>query len=386
MNSNTLPIALMQTMSGSLSLKWKPDDTPAKALDRSFQYLVLCAVLGALLRWSVGIALLNSSDEPAAKANPKHFSMITLPITPLEPNFNGDSSRYPSGPISRPETLLLSRLHRDGHSSYPVSITPNSAVFSYDLEAPTPSTSVHQADLQKDALMKTKTGTHDPKPSKKVNIRQTWRGVRRTMKKLKTRLSISDKSLEALSELLNPPLLSSIAAIIVACIPPFQHSLAKVKPLREFISTAGAVAIPLTLVLLGAFFYRPPNDTKPQADHEKTQLEKEKRIQSRRTLIVITLTLLARHVVTPLIILPLLALICQNSHFEVVKDPVFILCATLIIGGPPAITLAQMTSKTNVDSLDEMVSKLLLWSYALATPITTILLVLGAGFIYNSIL
>jgi predicted permease len=30
MNSNTLPIALMQTMSSSLSLKWKADDTRAK--------------------------------------------------------------------------------------------------------------------------------------------------------------------------------------------------------------------------------------------------------------------------------------------------------------------------------------------------------------------
>jgi predicted permease len=102
-------------------------------------------------------------------------------------------------------------------------------------------------------------------------------------------------------------------------------------------------------------------------EDEKTQLIEDKRSHSRRTFTDITLTLLARHIITPLIMLPILAVICQRSHLEVFKDPVFILSATLIVGAPPAITLAQMTSKANMDFFDEMVSKLLLWSYALAT-------------------
>ncbi|KAH9451425.1 hypothetical protein Pst134EB_018894 [Puccinia striiformis f. sp. tritici] len=380
MNSNTLPIALMQTMSGALSLKWKEDDTAEKALERSFQYLVLCTVLGSLLRWSVGVALLNSSDKPLKRASTK---IITNPPTG-EANADSDPSRCT---ISCPEGILLSRLHREVGPNYLGPITPHSAVFNGDLEAPTPPPSARQTEFQKECLIESKVGFLGPERSKEKFSRKDWPSVCRRISKLKTRPSfIPEKIVEAANELLNPPLISSIAAIFVACIKPLQERLSKVRSLREFISTAAAVAIPLTLVLLGAFFHRPTKDEKSQTDDAKIQLVKEKRIHSRRSVRDITLTLLARHIITPLMLLPIFAYICQNSDLDVVRDPVFILSATLIIGAPPAITLAQMTTKANMDFFDEMVSKLLLWSYALATPITTIFLVLGAMFIYNSTL
>ncbi|EFP81004.2 uncharacterized protein PGTG_07256 [Puccinia graminis f. sp. tritici CRL 75-36-700-3] len=393
MNSNTLPIALMQTMSSSPFLKWKADDTSETILERSFQYLVLCTVLGALLRWSVGITLLNSSEEPVAssnetvaKANTQHVPMATNPATPLESNSNCDNSHPFGGLISRPESLVVSRLHREVNSSYLAPMTPNSAMSGYDLEALTPATpSGDHAEFQNNVLINPKTGRGGEETRKTKCLCEAWRGVCRTTSRLKKRLAPPKKFLEVVGELLNPPLLSSLAAIFVACITPLQQGLGKIRPLRDFISMAGAVAIPLTLVLLGAFFYRPPKDKKPLMEDEKTQLIKEKRSHSRRTFTDITLTLLARHIITPLIMLPILAVICQRSHLEVFKDPVFILSATLIVGAPPAITLAQMTSKANMDFFDEMVSKLLLWSYALATPITTICLVLGAMLIYDSI-
>ncbi|PLW46388.1 hypothetical protein PCASD_05455 [Puccinia coronata f. sp. avenae] len=386
MNSNTLPIALMQTMSSSLSLKWKADDTRAKALDRSFQYLVLCAVLGALLRWSVGITLLNSSDEPAGEAQAKQVSIKAKPASAAEGNVDEAGSHHPHEPISRPETLVVSPFHRD--SKYLVPPTPLTAVSMYDLQAPTPSTAGNQSEFQKDILgieNETELLSSKKRNTRKMNlISKSRRALCCKMGNLKTRLSIPKKTIEALDELLNPPLVSSIAAIIVACIAPLQSGLAKIKPLREFISTAGAVAIPLTLVLLGAFFYRAPKGSQPQTEDERTESRKEKRRESRKKLIDIALTLSVRHIITPLIMLPILAVICQHSKDAVFHDPVFILSATLIIGAPPAITLAQMTAKANLDFFDEMVSKLLLWSYSLATPITTVFLVLGAMLIHNS--
>ncbi|KNZ47684.1 hypothetical protein VP01_621g1 [Puccinia sorghi] len=386
MNSNTLPIALMQTMAGSLSLKWKADDTQEKALDRSFQYLVLCAVLGAVLRWSVGITLFNSCDKPSGDAKTKRVSTINQSAETVETDVDKVESQRSNEPISQPKTIRLSRFH--GDSQYLCPSTPLTPATLYDFPAPT-----HHSDFHK-ALIENDLPVPKPETIKKTSLRRCWGAVRQRMATLRTHLPISDKFIDAVAELLNPPLvrklneknniprrknnnkiirISSIAAIIVACVSPLQAGLAKVKPLREFISTAAAKTLVTRHSTLrkktGAFFYRPPKEGKSLTEEEKTDLRKEKRRESRRKMTDIILTLLARHIVTPLIMLPILAVICQHSHLEVFHDPVFILSATLIIGSPAAITLAQMTAKADLDFFDEMISKLLLWSYALVTQL-----------------
>ncbi|KAH9451427.1 hypothetical protein MJO28_009064 [Puccinia striiformis f. sp. tritici] len=378
MNSNTLPIALMQTMSATLTLKWKEDDTAEKALDRSFQYLVLCTVLGSVLRWSVGVALLNATEKPV---KPKGVNTKILTDPPTR-EADADSDPSSSGPI-----------------------TPHSAVFNGDLEASTLPPSGRHTEVQKGCLIEVKTGAQCPKSSKANFFQKNWPNLCRRINKLDPRPFIPKGIRKAADELLNPPLIAAFAAIFVACIKPLQDGLGSIQPLREFISTAADAAIPLTLVLLGAFFHRPPKDKKPQTydapqkddgtqtddatetDDSKSQLTKEKRVHSWTSLLDITLTLLARHIITPLMLLPVLAYICWKSdQSDVVRDPVFILSATLIVGAPPAITLAQMAAKADLDIFDETISKLLLWSYALATPITTIILVVGAMLIYKSTL
>ncbi|KAI7950522.1 hypothetical protein MJO29_009196 [Puccinia striiformis f. sp. tritici] len=375
MNSNTLPIALMQTMSATLTLKWKEDDTAEKALDRSFQYLVLCTVLGSVLRWSVGVALLNATEKPV---KPKGVNTKILTDPPTR-EADADSDPSSSGPI-----------------------TPHSAVFNGDLEASTLPPSGRHTEVQKGCLIEVKTGAQCPKSSKANFFQKNWPNLCRRINKLDPRPFIPKGIRKAADELLNPPLIAAFAAIFVACIKPLQDGLGSIQP---FISTAADAAIPLTLVLLGAFFHRPPKDKKPQTydapqkddgtqtddatetDDSKSQLTKEKRVHSWTSLLDITLTLLARHIITPLMLLPVLAYICWKSdQSDVVRDPVFILSATLIVGAPPAITLAQMAAKADLDIFDETISKLLLWSYALATPITTIILVVGAMLIYKSTL
>ncbi len=58
------------------------------------------------------------------------------------------------------------------------------------------------------------------------------------------------------------PLWAAIASYIVACFDPVKHALeVHIAPLNEAINVAGKCAVPLTLVVLGAYFYVPePED------------------------------------------------------------------------------------------------------------------------------
>ena len=51
MNSNSLPIALMQSLVGTVKgLKWGKDDTRNEMLGRALTYLVLYSTLGMMVR------------------------------------------------------------------------------------------------------------------------------------------------------------------------------------------------------------------------------------------------------------------------------------------------------------------------------------------------
>lgn len=55
------------------------------------------------------------------------------------------------------------------------------------------------------------------------------------------------------------PMWAALLSLIVACVQPLQHSLQfHMLPLNGAINSAGKCAVPLTLVVLGAYFYPPP--------------------------------------------------------------------------------------------------------------------------------
>lgn len=69
------------------------------------------------------------------------------------------------------------------------------------------------------------------------------------------------------------PLWAALASIIVALIGPLQHVLEDhVQPVKGFLTAAGNCSIPLTLVVLGAYFYAPEGNAKgtelPHHSHE----------------------------------------------------------------------------------------------------------------------
>lgn len=62
---------------------------------------------------------------------------------------------------------------------------------------------------------------------------------------------------------MTPPLWASVASLIVACAPPLQHWLQyHGTPINGAITSAGKCSIPVTLIVLGAYFYpHPPENT-----------------------------------------------------------------------------------------------------------------------------
>lgn len=97
----------------------------------------------------------------------------------------------------------------------------------------------------------------------------------------------------------------------------------------------------------------------------------------RRTIAV---AISSRMILTPLILLPFVAWYALATASNVMDDPVFVACACLIIGSPPALTLAQITSQSanGNPSFERLISKTIFAAYAFLAAPTTVMLVLTA--------
>lgn len=69
---------------------------------------------------------------------------------------------------------------------------------------------------------------------------------------------------KGLNEFMTIPMYAAVASLIVACVPVMQHALDQhMQPVKGALLNAGSCSIPVTLIVLGAYFYRPPE---PVAD------------------------------------------------------------------------------------------------------------------------
>ena len=336
-NSNTLPVALMQSLVASLpELHWRQngvdDDTPDSMLGRSLTYLIMYSALGMVLRWSVG-------------------------------------------------AKLLSNVH---------------------------------------------TGDEDPEPERPARrVYNSWgawfvHGV-------------FIGSVRRVLAFMTVPLWAALLSFVVALVPPLQLLLEQIEPLKGALKEAGKCSIPLTILVLGAFFFEdspgpaglppmqkdlPDHATIPSLHFQHYAAEMAAAASERGTIAAVAVpgaaatatsipgestsllprtdagaatqtdytyrtvwaAVLSRMIVTPIIMLPLLAFVCLSRPHSVVDDPVFITSACLLIGSPPALTLAQISAQnagpsSNVESL---ISGTIFISYAILSVPTTIVLVLVA--------
>ncbi|KAL7423264.1 hypothetical protein Q5752_002564 [Cryptotrichosporon argae] len=216
--------------------------------------------------------------------------------------------------------------------------------------------------------------------------------VKRLMRSAKAKAAAGWKTCHAF---MTVPMYAALLSIFIALIPPLQARMSQIKPFEQAIKSAGQCSIPVTLVVLGAFFYTPPPPIALGSDEPRgTFLQRlQRRFLPSKTAgasasaaypgenKTVLVAVLSRMVIVPLLFLPFIALIASLDLFEAAEDPVFILTAVLLVSSPPALTLAQITQAASGDAFERLISKTISWSYAVLTPpLTLAYVVIGLVF------
>jgi len=155
---------------------------------------------------------------------------------------------------------------------------------------------------------------------------------------------------------MTPPLWASVASLVVALYQPLQLFIGShLKPIRGAITQAGDCSIPLTLVVLGAYFHRAPEKSRlpPSDDLESqratplSQLRKIFCLESEDQMGPIRLhantsqlgnsgegrmvfaIILARMFIVPLLLLPLVVLGARRGSPHVFKE--YVLAVSIIV-------------------------------------------------------
>lgn len=327
-NSNTLPVALIQSLVGTVpELHWKRNgqdtDTPDDMLGRALTYLVLFSTLGTVQRWSIASNLLAKVSNEA----PPHLHQRT------GTGFTDDVTDF-----------LVDDVHRDQLASAS-QISAEEPYRDDPTAPPSDDRRVHFA------------------PPRASILRRVGGALRYVVR--------------VVLDFMTVPLWAAVASFVVALTPPLQRTVVSMTSLVGALQQLGGCSIPLTILVLGAYFAADMGATPEREPSDDEVSESDTPDYSWRTIIAAST---ARMILTPLILILMLAYLCIASKSKVVDDPVFIACACLVIGSPPALTLAQITSQRgNPNSnVEYLISGTIFVSYIVLTAPTTIGLVMAA--------
>ncbi|KAI9507197.1 membrane transport protein-domain-containing protein [Russula earlei] len=393
MNSNTLPVALLQSLAFSVpGLEWGHDDTTDAIVGRALTYLLLCGTMGQFIRWSYGVHLLSkaiSPDEIESREREDETCPLTSDIEDIRHELDDGRDQLNLNNAWRNEN------HRD-LEQYVYALPP------YPLVPPV-------------------SYPADPEANPMSNFDEISEGgdvpvlTRSHLRTFAQRVLCAGARLRrstiwrSMANFMTPPLWASVISLVVVLNQPLQHFIdGYMWPVRGAITQAGGCSIPLTLVVLGAYFHRPPDEAELQLPDTPGQQQQVTLTSRLRTIfcldrrdnwkgpnrresgalrlgspgegMAIFVTILARMFVVPLLLLPLVVLGAVWGTPGVFKDPVFILSQVLLIASPPAVTLAQITGVTS-DSLERLISRTLFWSYCLVAPPLIVGYVMTAMFI-----
>jgi predicted permease len=323
MNSNSLPIALMQSLVITVpGLKWGEHDTRSAMIGRALTYLVLHSTLGMVvrrsaiipvpilivfqLRWSYGVRLLAQADDEVTSA--PHPVGEAEAVSPL---LDRDETAFPPPPGEH-EALRAHRLPnnrmpgdteanvwgqwpapdsseaannevpaRPEYQGSPILVHTASNRFLRP-SATRKSTGVFHSFPNSPAQMATplpivsggqtpQSGTTEvptpdeggvdefPAPVTRTRSAPTWWS--RFTKRAKAFWT-------AFNDFMTVPLWAALASLIVALVQPLQHGLDEhFPPIKNALDQAGKCSIPITLIVLGAYFYQPPD---PEAEAKRT--------------------------------------------------------------------------------------------------------------------
>jgi predicted permease len=147
------------------------------------------------------------------------------------------------------------------------------------------------------------------------------------------------------------PMYAAVASLIVACVEPMQHALDKhMQPVKGALLNAGSCSIPVTLIVLGAYFYRPKSestettngagDAQHEADRRASASSSTTLVGSWRDAVqlrsllkrsetpaeypgetkTVFIAVLSRMVITPMILLPLMAIFTTYDPHELFAE------------------------------------------------------------------
>ncbi|RPD54979.1 hypothetical protein L226DRAFT_535635 [Lentinus tigrinus ALCF2SS1-7] len=427
MNSNSLPIALMQSLVVTVpGLKWEDDDNNDAMVGRALTYLVLYSTLGMVVRWSYGVRLLSQADPEsieteaevaeAGEASPL-VSPGEVPFPPSaaeEQLLRHQNVSTPSIASEDSQTVTQGKLNpnvsveevsgRKFFYSFPN--TPSTRTTLLPQASSSGTTTEYEDDEEDD-------DEEDLPAGRRTRTEPSTSKFQSRVRRLKHRVH---KFWKGFREFMTVPLWAAIASLIVACIRPLQHALEEhLPPVKNAIASAGDCSIPITLVVLGAYFYTPPDPEEKARrgrderlpEHSRQQVArsasraslfdsvremfsmksmkgkgsaralgasaaKEARPGETKTVVV---AIMSRMIITPLVLLPLMVLSTKYDLQKVFDDPVFVVSNVLLIASPPALTLAQITQAASGDAFERLISRTIFWSYCAVTPPSTIIFV-----------
>lgn len=125
------------------------------------------------------------------------------------------------------------------------------------------------------------------------------------------------------NEFMTVPLWAAILSLIVACVPQLQHTLeVHMQPVKGALASAGNCSIPVTLVVLGAYFYTPKEGSGKPSQSLLKGVRQIFSTRSRKSSVplapkpavrpgetkTVVIAILSRMVIVPLLLMPLMAL------------------------------------------------------------------------------
>lgn len=387
-NSNSLPISLVLSLSHTLSgLHWSalPNDTDSDVAGRGILYLLIFQQLGQAVRWSWGYhSLLKPKSE-----YPEYRDEVTeeggqtgeryTDNDAADNNAQVNGSGGNSGDTTPGRSALgddLDQYSPAGHT--PVGGSSRGSPADSDDEADglhKPPNSVQNSNPSADGVAFPHTANPHSSPEHFVGtFKAAWmrnvtkaksstrRAGHRLYDSLPTPLQRSVDAVEKavswtyafLYKWMNPPLWAMILAMAVASIPALQKLFFSEGIVNNSATTAvknlGNVAVPLILVVLGANL---AGNTQDVESHDQEEAELGTRL--------LVGSLVARMLLPPLIMGPILALLIKFVPVSMLADPIFVIVNFLLLGAPSALQLAQICQLNEV--YERVMAKVLFHSY-----------------------
>lgn len=252
-NSNSLPVALMQSLVLEVpQLHWdeegEPEDTTDGMLGRALTYLVLFSTLGMFLRWSVGAKLLSSVEGDQ--------ELLEYQQSELSRQEHG----YRDEEDEQPRTARLVDYGTEESESHPAAANSREPEEVSDRPPPEPLTDGGRPPVPSDGQTPSPWDRSFPNSPRAAPTRgpgepdELSPATAASQRQPSVLYRFVVRPWRAVLGFMTAPLWAATASLVVALIHPLQIFLDSLEPVVGALQTSGACSVPLTMLVLGAYF------------------------------------------------------------------------------------------------------------------------------------